>query len=127
MTEVVNALQSAIGQAIDTGQGTVADKVATVFAEREITRRVSIVVAGVEKLTAVTKSFDSINRPDAPFTTPEGAAVVFTSAKRTQEINAAKKKVEKVTAALTEALTAAKFESLEKVLNEKDGKQEASE
>lgn len=90
--------------------------VVDVFASREIKRRTDLLVQGFDALSKLTTSYDQVNKPDTKFTDSEGKQVELTSAKRTQEQQAAKKKVDKLVTALTGALEKADFAALEKAL-----------
>lgn len=122
-------IAASIAAKISTSQSTgdIANRVVDVFAEREIARRVKLLTDGFDKLTTVSKAYDDINKPDIKqFADPNPStpATGVYSEKRRGEIAKAKKAVDKLTEAITQALTSANYDALEKVVKG-GGKDEA--
>lgn len=109
----------------DGSMSPLAEAVAGVFADRENKRRVDLLVTGFEMLMAAEKDLKSINKPDVGMVTEEGTnRVAFFSDKRIGEVNKVKQKIDKLIQALNNAMEQANFDPLEKLVKNKDGKQE---
>lgn len=91
-------------------------RVAGVFVERENSKRADLLVKGLDLLVSLQNQFDGVNKPDNNFTNTDGNLLLLTSQKRKQEIETAKKKLDKVNEALGQALNAAQFGALEKLV-----------
>lgn len=92
------------------------NRVIRVFVDREVSKRADLLVKGVELVDKLQKEYDQINKPDQNFINADGSALLLTSQKRKQEIDSAKKKLDKTNEAVGQALNAANFEGLSKVL-----------
>lgn len=102
--------------AVDNGLSPLQNRVVSVFVEREVSRRADLLVKGFDLLTAQQKAHDQVNKPDTNFVSQDGSPLQLTSAKRTQEIAAAKKKLDRISEALGNALNAAQFDALDKLV-----------
>ena len=94
-------------------------KVVSVFAEKEVERRVSLVVKAVTVYDELIKAYNSVNKPDNKFTDSSGNPVELYSEKRKQEIAKAKSNIDKLVKAVTDALDSNKWDELEKHLSNK--------
>lgn len=92
------------------------NRVVDVFVEREVSRRADLLVKGFDLLVSIQKTFDQVNKPDTNFTGQDGTPLQLMSAKRSQEIAAAKKKLDRVNDMLGQALNSAQFDGLDKLV-----------
>ena len=96
---------------------TVVKKVQEALAEQELQRRAAILTKAFTTFGTLQKNFESVNKPDQIFTNNEGVKMEFFSEKRKQEISKAKSSLEKLEAAVGNALgEGAKWDELEKHL-----------
>jgi hypothetical protein len=119
---VFEAIQTAIKNAHTSGK--ITDSVVSAFAERENTRRVKLLTDAFDKLTELAKAYGDINKPDnKTYSSADPSALPnesFTDRRR-GEIAKAKKNVDELTKAISEALTNANYDGLEKALKKGGG------
>lgn len=107
---------------LKTAQGSLAGRVADTLADREIDRRVGLLVAGWDRLETLQSELKKIDRPDMKLRGPDNAVTEFVSEQRHGQIQKAKSSVGDLTSAIDIAIAEGQFEKLEKLLKSAEPK-----
>ena len=108
--------------------GTLVSRVVSVFVDRELDRRTKLLTQGLEKIEQATSLLKSVDKPDdTRFTITNGVQARYDtySQKRLQEIEKARKTLNKLEEVLVRAITHQEFDAFEKELKnvQQSGKQ----